>query len=707
MTAPTTATTPTPSQASAARADLLLEIGCEEIPAGFLARALGEWPALAAARLGAARLEQQGIACLGTPRRLTLIVRGLAAQQPDVTAEITGPPAKAGFDAAGRPTKAAIGFAQKNGVGVDAIRTVELPGKGAYLVVTRREVGVATTTLLPGLLAELIREIPWKKSMRWAGFDEAFVRPVHWIVALYGGEVVPLSILGVKSGRESRGHRFLAPQAIALAGSEADYKQKLRQAFVIVDPAARRTMIEAELGRVAEEERVAIRLDSALLDEVVNLVEYPQAVGGSFGGEFLEVPAEVIVSAMRAHQRYFATEKDGRLAPRFITVAGTVTRDVKVVRAGNERVLGARLSDARFFFREDRAVGLGKMAERLGGVVFQKDLGTVGEKVERLGRHVAARALAGDAAAFDRARALCKADLLSKMVGEFPDLQGIMGGHYARLAGEPEAVASAIVEHYLPRSAADGLPKTAAGAALGIADRMDTIVGCFAVGLRPTGSADAFGLRRATLAVLNLLLARSWRTPLSTLVDEAAAALAGKIRWNDERRAEVLEFFRGRLRGLLCESRGLAADAVDAALAAGALDVPDAAARAQAVSRLRDRPDFEPLAVAFKRVANILRSDGGEKAGEPDVGRLVHPSERALWQAFSAARGRVGTLLGERAYDQALAELASLKPAVDRFFDDVLVMDKDPGIKQNRLALLGAINSTFLHIADFRQLAVE
>jgi glycyl-tRNA synthetase beta chain len=689
-----------------ATADLLFEIGCEEIPAGFLARALEALPQLARERLDAARLTYKEIVAIGAPRRLALAVTGLPVAQPDVSEEITGPPAKAAFDAAGKPTKAAIGFAQKNGVPIEALRVLELPGKGAYVAATRQLIGAPTATLLPKLLSELARAIPWKKQMRWASFDEAFVRPVHWIVALFGGEVVPLEQYGVKSGRETRGHRFLAPGAVALTGSLEDYKSKLRTAFVVVDGAARRTMIEAELVRVEKESGAKLRPDATLLDEVTNLVEYPQAVRGSFDEAFLEVPEEVIVSAIRTHLRYFALEgKDGKLVNQFVTIAGTVTKDPALVRAGNEKVIVARLSDARFFFREDQAFGLPRMAEKLAGVVFQKDLGTVGEKVVRIGKAATAAKLAGvPLASWERAVVLAKADLTSKMVGEFPDLQGVMGRHYARIAKEDAAVADAILEHYLPRGANDALPQGALGSALGIADRMDTIVGCFAVGLGPTGSADAFGLRRAALAVLNLLFARGWNAPLSTLVDDAATNLAGKIKWGAERRTEVLEFFRTRLRGLLVEQKGLAADCVDAALAAGFDDVPDAAARAAAVAHLRERPDFEPLGIAFKRVGNILK--GEKPTGEPDRKRFAHASETALWDAFTATRGRVEDWVGKREYDRALNELATLKPAVDKFFDDVMVMDKDPAVKANRLALLGAVNGTFLRIADFRQLAV-
>jgi glycyl-tRNA synthetase beta chain len=687
-------------------AELLFEMGTEEIPAGFLTRALEALPALAEERLRAARLAFGQVRALGTPRRITLSVKDLADRQADVSELVTGPPAKAAFDAAGKPTKAAVGFAQKNGVAIEALTVVEVPGKGAYVAARREEKGGATAALLPKLLGDLAHAIPWKKSMRWASLDEAFVRPVHWVVALYAGEVVPLTLYGAKSSRETRGHRFLSPAAVALDGSLEGYVQKLREAFVLVDSQTRRTSIEAELLRVEKEAGgLTVRPDPELLGEVVNLVEYPQAVCGSFAEEFLVIPAEVIVSAMRGHQRYFAMEAPGgALRNRFVTVAGTLVADPAVVRHGNERVLAARLSDAKFFFVADRQSKLGERSGKLDGVVFQAKLGTIGEKVVRLRKSGLAELLGVDPAAFDRAAELCKTDLVTKMVGEFPELQGVMGRHYALLEGEKLEVADAILEHYMPRGAQDRLPPGSLGAALGLADRMDTLVGCFAVGLAPTGSADAFGLRRAALAILNLLLDKGWRVSLGTLVDRAARELGGKIHWTPELRLQILEFARTRLAGLLVEQKKLPADCVEAALAASSEDVPDALWRATAVAHLRDRPDFEPLGIAFKRVANILKGEAVK--GEPNVDSLAHPSEKALWAAFVAVRERVSGQVGALKYDEALRELITLKPGVDKFFDDVLVMDKDPAVRQNRLALLGTINATFLSIADFRQLAV-
>ncbi|HWN67670.1 MAG TPA: glycine--tRNA ligase subunit beta, partial [Haliangium sp.] len=420
-------------------ADLLLEIGTEEIPAGFLTRAIESLSARAEAALTEARLDAERVRVLGTPRRLVLSVARLADRQPDLEERVVGPPARAAFDDAGKPTQAAVGFAKRNGVPVENLERAEVEGKkGEYVVCTRHEPGKPAAEVLPALLERLIAEQPWAKSMRWAYREESFVRPVQWIVALLGDEVLPISFAGVAAGRVSRGHRFLAPEPVTVPGALSAYLDVMRQRFVIVDPAMRAEMITAELARVEAEIGARVRPDAELLREVANLVEYPVAVCGSFRESFLEVPEEVIVSAMRAHQRYFAVEDaQGRLANRFVTIAGTVTRDAAVVRAGNERVLAARLSDASFFFREDRRIPLAKRAEKLAEVVFQSDLGSIDAKARRIGA-IAARLAAevgADAGHVSRAAALCKADLVTHMVFEFPDLQGVMGRHYARLEG--------------------------------------------------------------------------------------------------------------------------------------------------------------------------------------------------------------------------------------------------------------------------------
>ena len=689
--------------------ELLVELGTEEIPAGFLARALVELESLVPARLAEARLAHGAVQIWGTPRRIAIAVAEVADRQPDVDERVVGPPISAGYDKEGKPTRAAIGFAEKNGVELSALEKAEVPGKkGQYLVCTRREPGRPAAEVLPAVVAGILGGISWPKSMRWGRPDVAFVRPVHWLVALSGGEVLPVGFGGVKAGRQSRGHRFLAPGAIELDGSAAGYLAALREAFVLVEPDRRRTMIAAELARIEGETGARVRPDPGLLDEVAFLVEYPVAVCGTFSREFLEVPEPVVVSAMRAHQRYFAMEDaSGKLVNRFVTIAGTVTRDAAVVVHGNEKVLAARLSDARFFFTEDQKHGIDYFRERLGGLLFQKQLGTVKEKVDRnkaLALALAERVGVATASAA-RAVELSKFDLTTAMVGEFPDLQGVMGRRYAELAGVAPEVARAIEEHYQPRGAKDEPPASDLGALVGLVDRLDTLMRCFDLGLQPTGSADPYGLRRAALGVIRILLSRSW-PPLSLaeLVREAGQRFGGLAEAKEASRTQLLEFFRTRLRGYLVDVEGLAADCVDAALAAGHDDVPDARARAVALSKLRARADFEPLGAAFKRVANILKGQSVERA--PDPAAFVEGEERALWQSFGEIEGRVATRLEDGDYAGALQVLAELKGPVDRFFDKVLVMDKDERVKANRLALLGRINATFTRIADFRQLSV-
>jgi glycyl-tRNA synthetase beta chain len=695
-----------PDQKSEPR-ELLLEVGCEEIPAGFLSRGLTDLAVSVPAALSAARLAHGAVQIWGTPRRIAIAVAELAGRQPDVSERVVGPPVQAAFDKAGKPTKAALGFAEKNGVDVASLERSEVAGKkGEYVVCTRREPGRTALEVLPGLVAELLAAIAWPKTMRWGTGEHAFVRPVHWLVALYGGEVVPVEFAGVRAGRATRGHRFLAPAPIDLDGSAAGYLAALRDAHVIAEPDRRRTMITAELARIEKETGGRVRPDPALLDEVSFLVEYPVAVCGGFDPSFLEVPEEVIVSAMRSHLRYFAMEEGGKLANRFVTIAGTIVKDPAVVQHGNERVLAARLADAQFFFREDQKHKLDEFAGRTAGIVFQKKLGTVAQKVERIGQLAGwiAGEVGADAALVARAAALAKFDLTTSMVGEFPDLQGSMGRRYAERAGEDARVAAAIAEHYLPRGAKDDPPAAETGSIVGMADRLDTLVRCFDVGLAPTGSADPYGLRRAGLGLLRILIARDWRLPLRDLVAHAGAPGGGLGEVAEPVRAQVLEFVRTRLRGYLVDVEGLAADCVDAALAAGFDDVPDARARAAALSRMRARADFEPLAAAFKRVANILK--GASPAGQPDPAVFAEEEERALWASFGEIRERVDARLGERDYAGALQVLAELKAPVDRFFDKVLVMDKDERVRTNRLALLGRINATFTRIADFRQMAV-
>lgn len=705
--------------------ELLLEIGCEEIPAKFTTRALAELPDMMTSRLAAARLTHSGVSVMGTPRRLAIIVRGLAETQPDLREEVVGPPVGAAFGPDGAPTKAGIGFAQKNGVDPATLEKREVPGKkGLYAVAQRHVVGQATRELLPELLAGIVGGIAWPKSMRWGWGEAAFVRPVQWLVALYGGEVVPFSWGGVTAGRNSYGHRFLAPGAVEIS-SAAGYVEAMRRAFVIVDPEARRNVVVGELSRLERSTGLKVRPDDALIDEVVQLGEYPVGVCGQFDPAFLTVPEEVIVTSMRNNQRYFAMEDgEGKLAPRFVTMMATVVKEPSVVEAGNQFVLASRLSDARFFFTEDQKKSLSEWGKKLDHVVFQAKLGdgakTIGDKIRRTVKIVDALAerVACDAKIAHRAAELAKCDLATANVGEFPELQGVMGMHYARLQHEGDGVANAIVEHYMPKGQGAQLPASVEGALVALADRIDTLVGCFATGLSPSGSADPLGLRRAAIGVLQILLDRGPGSsrfvegagfPLTTteLIKLGAAAFEGKVAFGHDASQELYDFFRARLRGILTDE-GLPVQDVDAALGAGqyATEPCDARLRARALGSV-------PAAAreVWKRISNILDDARAKKI---EISGTVHPerfvaegnAEHRLWSAYSAARGDLDAALAARDYAAVFRILVQLQPAVAAFFDKggVMVMDPDPALRDNRLSLLSAIASPFANVADLRQL---
>jgi glycyl-tRNA synthetase beta chain len=686
-------------------ADLLFEIGCEEIPAKMLARALADLPGAVRTRLDAARLEHKSVKALGTPRRLTVIVKGLAERQPDLREEVVGPPVSAAFAPDGSLTKAGQGFAAKNGVDASQIAKKEVPGKkGLYAVAARHVVGGETRALLCDLLRDVAAGIPWPKAQRWGWSEVGFVRPVHWLVALYGGEVVPLTWAGQTAGRQSRGHRFLANTPVAIASADA-YVSALRAAHVIVDPEARMTEVLAEIKRIEGETGLRVRPDDALLAEVIHLGEYPVGVSGSFDPAFLEVPEEMIVTAMRNHQRYFAMEdRAGKLANRFTTMMATVVKDPAVVRKGNETVLASRLSDARFFFGEDqkqvKAHGFAAWNRKLDAVVFQAKLGdhakTIGQKVRRI---VAIASALGGSATAVRIAELCKGDLASGAVGEFPELQGVMGKHYAAIAGDSAQVASGIEQHWWPKGQGAPLPESADAALVALADRVDTLVGCFATGLVPSGNADPLGLRRAAIGMLAILLARPAHTT-DQLIDAAIAAYGTAVTLSPEARTQLDEFFRARLRGILVEESAIDPQAVDVALAVGAANPSDTLARAQALAAVP-----HDVRAVFKRIGNILddaRAKGFGTQPAPDPARFVSPVEGNLWSAWTSHAGE----LSAKSYRDALGVLATLGPALAAFFDKggVMVMDPKSELRENRLALLHAIYDPFVKIGDFRKL---
>lgn len=711
-------------------ADLLFEIGCEEIPAKMLGRALAELPGLVEARLAAVRLHHAGVRAFGTPRRLAVIVRQLADRQPDLAEEVVGPPASAAFAADGSLTKAGQGFAAKNGVDPAALVKREVAGKkGLYVALLRNIAGQDTRGLVPELLTDVARSIAWPKSQRWGWGETVFVRPVQWLVALLGGEVVPVTWAGVTAGRHSRGHRFLANRPVEIASAER-YVEALRAAHVVVDPEVRRDLVSAELVRLERETGLKVRPDDALLGEVIHLGEYPVGITGSFDPAFLGVPEEIIVTAMRNHQRYFAMEDaHGKLANRFATMMGTVVKDPAVVQRGNEYVIASRLADAKFFFAEDQKKSFEQWNEKLAAVVFQAKLGerakTIGGKLARIEAVVAqlSERIACNKDVARRAAHLCKADLGSSVVGEFPELQGVMGKHYARLAGFPGEVAIAIEEHYFPKGQGGALPSTVEGALVALADRIDTLVGCFAAGLQPSGSADPFGLRRAAIGILAILLDRGpggarhaagggWAIGTGTgtglgidaLIAIASAAYGDSLP-TAAAAAPLREFFRTRLRGLLVED-GLAAQDVDVVLGVAADDPCDARLRARAVAVVP-----EAAREVFKRIANILDEARAKQhliSGEVKPSAFVAKdgAEARLWNAFTERQARLARALASHQYRDSFAVLAELGPDVAAFFDrgGVMVMDPDPVLRENRLSLLSRIYEPFARIADFRQL---
>jgi len=684
--------------------ELLLEIGTEEIPARFLPPVLEEMAASFRKLLEQERINVGEVTTWGTPRRLALVAREVAPVQSEVSTEIVGPPKAVAFDSYGNPTPAAQGFAKNQGVAVSDLIEVDTP-RGIYLAVSKRAAGRPTRERLQELLPSFILGLSFPKSMRWGAESITFARPIHWVLARLASEVLPFIVGDVTSGGLTYGHRFLAPQAVEVKEAGA-YAAALEKARVMVDPQVRRAHLEKELAQAAAKVGGEVVPNPGLLEENSFLVEYPSVVCGNFEDRFLALPDEVLITSMREHQRYFSLRgKDGKLLPHFIAVNNTLTRDPDVVRQGHERVLRARLSDAMYFYEVDSKVPLENRVEALKGVMFHSLLGTSYEKMERfreLAVFLAGRLAPDLTAPVRRAAYLSKADIVTEMVGEFPSLQGVMGRQYARLSGEPPEVAEAIFTHYLPRHAGDLLPGDLTGALVGMADRLDTICGCFGVGLIPTGAADPYGLRRHALATIHILRDQGLHLNLPEAVAAALELLKGKISRNPEETAlEVLDFFQTRLQHLLL-GEGLDNETVAAVLAAGGEDVVDAADKARALEEVRQSPDFPALAVAFKRVINIAR---GAAAAEVSPLLFEYPEEKLLFEAAALMEGEVDQAMDQRDYPAACRALANLRGPVDAFFDKVLVMAEDENLRRNRLALLVGISNTFLQMADFSRIS--
>jgi glycyl-tRNA synthetase beta chain len=690
-------------------ADLLFEIGSEEIPAGFLPPALRQLEADLSKALDDARLAHGEVKAVGTPRRLCVWARAVAAKQPDAKTEALGPSVQAAFDAEGKPTPAALGFAKGQGVDVTALQRVATP-KGERVAVQRVEKGQRAEKVLPPILEKLVGSLRFRKAMRWRDETVTFARPVRWMAALYGGKLLKVRYGDVSSGAVTYGHRFKAPKSIALKGTPEDYLARLRKAYVLADADERRAAIEKQLAAVAKKSGGTIRRDEPLLEQVTFLVEHPTAIAGEFEPSNLELPPEVVISEQRSHQRYFAVlDADGELTNRFVAVSGTPVKDPRVSRHGYERVLRARLADARFFFEEDRKRRLEDRVQDLSRRTYQAKLGSELERVERIERVALsmAAALGRDdlREGLSRAARLCKADLGTGMVGEFPELQGIMGAHYARLDGEPPEVADAIEDHYRPIGASEEMPRGDLGALVGAADRLHQLVGIIGVGEKATGAADPFGLRRAAIGLVRIVQDRALHLSLGGAVDAALGALADRIAAEPRAvKAQVLDFLRGRLKALWSES--FDADLVEAVLSAGFDDVVDARQRLEALSEVKRRADFVPLAVAFKRVANI--QEKAPAASAPlDAALFSEEAERNLAAEIARVEGEVARLRSGRDYPGVLRAVAELKPAVDRFFDEVLVMAEDAAVRANRLALMKRVAGLFGDLADFRKIQAE
>jgi glycyl-tRNA synthetase beta chain len=693
------------------RRDFLFELGTEELPPKALPQLEAALRDGIAAGLASAGLRHGAIESFATPRRLAVRVRRLAAQQPHQAIRRRGPPLRAAFDPAGAPTRAAEAFAASCGVALDALGRERDEKGNEYLWYGGTKPGAATVALLPGIVIAALDALPIPKRMRWGALEAQFVRPVHWLVMLYGTEVVPATILEAVAGRATRGHRFHARRELPLRTPAGYEKTLLTRGKVVASFAARRERIRAQVMEAATQANGRAIFSDALLDEVTALVEWPVALAGRFDERFLALPREVLVATLQEHQRYFALEDaHGTLLPWFITVSNIESREPAVVRSGNERVVRPRLADAAFFWEQDRRTPLGARVDALDRVTFQAQLGSIGDKVRRVAALAAnlAPACGAQSARVARAAQLAKCDLLCAMVGEFPELQGVMGAYYAQADGEDAEVATAIREHYLPRGAGDLLPATPTGIALALADRLDTLAGIFAIGQKPSGTRDPFGLRRAAIGVLRLARERTLEFDLRALIDQALAAqpvadLAPRAAAVGD---EVYGYVMERLRAQYLEdaTSRVSTEVFDAVLATAPRSLLDAHARIGALVSFLVLPEAASLAAANRRIANILKKSTGGTPAAIDPSLLQAGAELSLHAALLRHRPTVESALARGDYRGAFTVLARLRPEIDAFFDGVMVNDPDARLRNNRLALLGELRMLFARIADLSRL---
>jgi glycyl-tRNA synthetase beta chain len=704
------------------RVELLFEVGCEEIPAGMLPKAEEELRTNIEKLLSAESLSGGvTVETFSAPRRLTAWVRGLPAKQSDVESEVTGPPKSVAFDSVGAPTRAAQSFAEKQHVHVNALYLIQTP-KGEYLAAKQIKLGKTAEQILTAILPRAVHDLTWPRSMTWTGLEgPRFIRPIRWIVAVLDGKPLKFSIAGLPAGDTTRGHRFIGCNSIRVR-SFTDYEKKLHSNGAIIRPSRRREKIENELNAHAKRGSFRIHEDADLRRLVTYLNEFPTVIQGDFDPAFLSLPDEILITVMRDHQKYFAVEKkNGELAPHFLAVINIAKDSKGLIRAGHERVLRARFADAQFFWQSDQKCRLADYLPKLERVTYESRLGSYRDKVERV-RAIARwlteqwfnlGMLQAHVAEADRAAELAKCDLATEMVREFTELQGIVGGLYARAQGEPDEVADAVYDHYRPVGLEDPVPRNLTGCAVSLADKLDSVVGCFAVGVVPTGSSDPYALRRAALGIVKIIFEKELPVSLSLAIGAAAKALLThkpKRGVTPEQEAQVLEFILDRAKFVLREREGFGYDEVTAVFRAGADDLLDARKRLAALKAIRKSKNFEPLTVSFKRIRRILEKNPlntGDFVDQVNPNLFENDAERALFAAMRKAAPKVEEQKRAGHYKEALEVIASLRPDVDRFFDEVLVMADHADVRRNRLDLLRHLLREFSTVADFSEVGGE
>jgi glycyl-tRNA synthetase beta chain len=703
------------------RVELLFEIGAEEIPAGMLPRAVADLKTILDKHLVAENLsEGVTLETFGAPRRLVACARGIIAKQEDIQSEVTGPPKSVAYDNVGAPTRAAVSFAEKQGIPLHEIHFVQTP-KGEYLAATVVKRGRTAQDLLLEIVPRVIHDLAWPRTMTWTGLDGArFIRPIRWLLGLLDGKPLKFTFAGLTAGDLTAGHRFLGLPQIRVRNF-AGYEKKLHANGVIVRPSARREKIERELASHTKRTGHHIYQDAHLLELVTDLNEFPHVIEGQFDPAFLNLPDEILITVMRDHQKYFAVEKrGGELAPEFLAVINLASDPRGLVRAGHERVLRARFADARFFWESDQKCRLADILPKLEKITYESRLGSYHAKVERL--RAIARWFAEQwfnlgmvqihVADADRAAELAKCDLATEMVREFTELQGIVGGLYSRAQGESEEVADAVYDHYRPVGLDDPIPRNLTGCAVALADKFDSIVGCFTVGVIPTGSSDPYALRRAALGIVKIILDRKLPVSLGLTIGAAAKALLThppKKSVTPQQEAQILEFLLDRARFVLKEKSGYAYDEVNAVFRAGSDDLVDVEKRLKALKAIRKTKNFEPLAFSFKRIRKILEKANLPAGEVPRVDNALFEkdAEKHLHAAVRKAAGKVGEDKRAGRYQEALEEIAGLRKVVDSFFEEVMVMAEDEAVRKNRLALLAELLREFTTIADFSELGGE